>query len=279
MQRKNERHEDWLLQRFSAKGSEAAFAELVSRHLDFVYSVCRRQVGDPELAQDITQTVFLALAAKSGSLKPGTVLSGWLFQTALNACRNALRSETRRQHYEQKAAEEMEHGTSLTAGSMDGEMPQIEPVLDDALAQLSAADRNAVLLRYGDELSPEEVGAALGISAAAAQKRVSRALKRLRCNFAKTGTVLSVAAGATFFLSLYLTHFPALLLMRALLNPSGNWQPDVSHLLDGLRIALIMLSYAYAVSLCTERQTANVRRRLNGPASLARRVTVIPLSA
>jgi len=194
MQRENETREEWLLQRFSAKGSEAAFAELVSRHLDFVYSVCRRQVGDPELAQDITQTVFLLLAAKSSSLKPGTVLSGWLFQTALNACRNALRAEARRRHYEQKAAAEMEHSASLTAAGRNGEGPQIEPVLDDALAQLGAADRNALLLRYVEELSPEEMGVALGISAAAAQKRVSRALERLRRSFAQTGTVLSVAA-------------------------------------------------------------------------------------
>ena len=194
MQRENERHEDRLLQRFSAKGSEAAFAELVSRHLDFVYSVCRRQVGDPELAQDITQTVFLVLAAKSGSLKPGTALSGWLFQTAHNACRNALRTEARRRHYERKAAEEMESSTSYAAGSKDDERPQIELVLDDALAQLSAADRNAVLLRYVEEMSPEEMGVALGTSATAAQKRVSRALERLRRSFARTGTTLSVAA-------------------------------------------------------------------------------------
>ena len=185
--------EDWLLQRFSAKGSEAAFAELVRRHLDFVYSVCRRKVGDPELAQDITQTVFLLLAAKSGSLKPGTVLSGWLFQTAHHACQNALRTEARRRHYERKAAEEMEHSVPLAAG-INSEGPQWEPVLDDALAQLSAADRNAVLLRYVEELSPEEIGVALGISAAAAQKRVSRALERLRRRFAHAGTALSVAA-------------------------------------------------------------------------------------
>lgn len=185
--------EDRLLQRFCAKGSEAAFAELVRRHLDFVYSVCRRKVGDPELAQDITQTVFLLLAAKSGSLKPGTPLSGWLFQTAHHACQNALRSEARRRHYERKAAEEMQHA-ARSEGEMDGKWQQVEPVLDDVLAQLSAADRNAVLLRYAEELSPEEIGVALGISAAAAQKRVSRALERLRRSLAQTGAVLSAAA-------------------------------------------------------------------------------------
>ena len=210
--------EDQLLQRFSAKGSEAAepkakgseaaFAELVRRNLDFVYSVCRRKVGDRELAQDITQSVFLLLAAKADTLRPGTVLSGWLFQTAHLACRNALRTEARRQHYERQAmlewGREMEHaardGTSAplggglpSSGSVNAAWGQIEPALDDALAQLSPADRDAVLLRFVEELSPEEMAVALGISAAAAQKRVSRALERLRRGLQQTGAALSIA--------------------------------------------------------------------------------------
>ncbi len=210
--------EDQLLQRFSAKGSEAAgpkakgseaaFAELVRRNLDFVYSVCRRKVGDRELAEDITQSVFLLLAAKAGTLRPGTVLSGWLFQTAHLACRNALRAEARRQHYERQAmlewGREMEHaardGTSAplggglpSSGSVNAAWGQIEPALDDALAQMSPADRDAVLLRFVEELSPEEMAVALGISAAAAQKRVSRALERLRRGLQQTGAALSIA--------------------------------------------------------------------------------------
>jgi peptidoglycan/LPS O-acetylase OafA/YrhL len=68
-----------------------------------------------------------------------------------------------------------------------------------------------------------------------------------------------------FSYTLYLTHFPVLLLLRGLLDPQGNWQPDLLHLLGGLGIALLMLAYAYFVAEFTEARTASVRRRLLQP--------------
>jgi peptidoglycan/LPS O-acetylase OafA/YrhL len=67
---------------------------------------------------------------------------------------------------------------------------------------------------------------------------------------------------AGFSYTLYLTHFPALLLLRGLLNPHGNWQPDARHLAYGSAIAVAMLVYAYGVAELTEARTASVRRRL-----------------
>ena len=185
--------EDELLKRYAAKQSQAAFAELVRRYLDFVYSICRRKLGDDALAQDVTQTVFLLLAEKAGSLKPGTALSGWLFRVAHHACQNALRVEARRRHYERKAVQEMDQAAYVSGQ----QRPLIESDLDDALAKLSAPDRNAVLLRYVEEMSFEEMATALGISAAAAHKRVSRALERLRGHFGQAGATLTVAAVGT----------------------------------------------------------------------------------
>jgi peptidoglycan/LPS O-acetylase OafA/YrhL len=68
-----------------------------------------------------------------------------------------------------------------------------------------------------------------------------------------------------FSYTLYLTHFPALLLMRGLLDPQGNWQPDLRHLFYALGIALLILGYAYLVAEFTEARTAAVRRRLLQP--------------
>jgi peptidoglycan/LPS O-acetylase OafA/YrhL len=68
-----------------------------------------------------------------------------------------------------------------------------------------------------------------------------------------------------FSYTLYLTHFPVLLLLRGLLDPQGNWQPDLLHLLLALGIALLMLTYAYFVAQFTEARTASVRRRLLQP--------------
>jgi len=67
---------------------------------------------------------------------------------------------------------------------------------------------------------------------------------------------------AGFSYTLYLTHFPALLLLRGLLNPMGNWQPDPRHLLIALVIGLFIIFYAYCVAELTEARTATVRRRL-----------------
>jgi peptidoglycan/LPS O-acetylase OafA/YrhL len=67
---------------------------------------------------------------------------------------------------------------------------------------------------------------------------------------------------AGFSYTLYLTHFPVLLLLRGLLDPHGNWQPDLRHLLYGLAIALLMLGFAYLVAEFTEARTTVVRRRV-----------------
>jgi peptidoglycan/LPS O-acetylase OafA/YrhL len=75
--------------------------------------------------------------------------------------------------------------------------------------------------------------------------------------YAKTSRTL-----AAFSYTLYLTHFPLLLLFRGLLDPAGNWQPDVQHLLCGVALALAMLSFAYLVAQFTEARTAVVRNRV-----------------
>src|SRR5215472_3849466 len=95
-----------LLREFAENGSEAAFAELVKRHLNMVYSAALRRVGDPDEAKDVAQVVFLILARKAKSLSPRTVLTGWLYETTRFSSKKLLRSKIRREIREREASME-----------------------------------------------------------------------------------------------------------------------------------------------------------------------------
>ena len=184
-----------LLQAYARANSEAAFATLVSRHVNLVYSVAWRQTGDPQLAEDITQAVFLILARKAGSLGPPTILSGWLCRTARYASANALTMRRRREQREQEACMQ-----SLLNESEPGsdEWRRLAPLLDGALHQLGRKDHDAVVLRFFEGRTFKEVGAALGAGEDAAKMRVSRALEKLRKIFARQGvsSTSALIAGA-----------------------------------------------------------------------------------
>ena len=146
-------------------------------------------VHDAHLAEDVTQGTFVALARNAAQLTDRPVLSGWLHRTAQNLAANTVRSDVRRRAREQEAAAMNE----LLAAEPDATWEHIAPQLDAALGELSEADRDALLLRYFERKSAREMAQTLGTSEDAAQKRVSRAVDRLREFFAKRG----VAIGAS----------------------------------------------------------------------------------
>lgn len=171
-----------LLRNYVERESEEAFATLVTRHVNKVYSTALRHTRNPDQAEEITQAVFVILARKSATLSRHVVLSGWLYQTARLTALTAIRSEIRRIHREQEACMQMPSEESESEA-----WPQIRPLLDAALAGLNTADRHAIVLRYFDGKSMREVGAALGASEEAAKVRVSRAVEKLRVFFARRG--------------------------------------------------------------------------------------------
>ena len=169
-----------LLLEYAQTGGEGAFHEIVVRHADLVYSAALRQIESPDLARDITQNVFADLARKaaplSKTLTPESSLVGWLYRATTFESQNLRRTELRRASRERQAMQEFVHHPETTLS----EWELLRPCLDEAMAGLGESDREAVLLRFFKNQPLREVGLALGVSDDAAQKRISRALEKLR---------------------------------------------------------------------------------------------------
>lgn len=182
-----------LLRDYAASGSETAFAELVTRYVDLVYSAALRMMPDADLAKDVTQGVFMALAANAPRLVNHPVLSGWVYRAAQNIAAQTVRTDVRRRAREQEAAAINE----MLSAESDPAWKLIAPHLENALGELNEADRDAVLLRYFEKKSAREMADILGIGEGAAQKRVNRAVERLRELLGKRGVSVGAAGFVT----------------------------------------------------------------------------------
>lgn len=186
---------DWqLLQQWVEHRSETAFAQLVDRHIDFVHNCARRQVGDPSLAQDVTQAVFLLLSRKASSFGQTVILTSWLFRTTRFIATRAQRAEYRRLRLESSSAAMQPLLDDSSTSETEVRWSDLEPHLDTAIADLPGADRDAILLRFFERKPLRDVGLALGVSEEAAKKRVTRAVMKLREGLASRGLALSFLA-------------------------------------------------------------------------------------
>ncbi len=177
-----------LLQRFVRDGSAEAFETLTSRYLNLIYSAAMRVTGDAHLAEDVTQAVLVVLARKAPELRESTVLPAWLLTTTRLTALRAIRNVETRRRLERAAA-------MIKQGQRDNEgLPpwaEVAPLLDEAMAGLSAEDRAALAVRYFQSGCNADVARELNISPVAAEKRVMRAVDKLRQFFKKKGMGIS----------------------------------------------------------------------------------------
>jgi RNA polymerase sigma factor (sigma-70 family) len=184
-----------LLHAYLCGRDEDAFTTLVRRHWSLVFGIAFRGTGDQALAKDIAQAVFILFDRKCAVFSKNTVLAGWLFRTAMFTTRNAQKAEARRKERERYAATE-----PVEAGATPVQVWEVlSKDLDEGLANLSARDRNALILRFLQNRSFREVGETLGLNEHGARQRALRALERLRKFFRKRGIVYPVTAFAAAF--------------------------------------------------------------------------------
>lgn len=198
-----------LLRRFVDERAEGPFAELVRQHLNLVYSAALREMnGDGAMAEDVSQAVFTELAREAPRLVGHPSLAGWLYTAVRHLAANWRRADQHRRRREEEA-----HSMNqlLSEDSPNEAWQQVRPVLDDALHELNAADREAVVIRFMEDRPLREVGARLGLNENAARMRVDRALDKLRGQLARRG-ITSTASGLTAALAIgVLTPAPAAL--------------------------------------------------------------------
>jgi RNA polymerase sigma factor (sigma-70 family) len=186
-----------LLQQYATSGNEAAFAEVVNRHVNLVYAAAVRMLnGDAALAEEVTQAAFTEMARRAAMLATRESVAGWLHVTTRYLASHAIRTEQRRRAHEQEAS-------AMNEQNSPSNLPwsQVRPLIDEAVAHLLEHERNAVLLRFFEGKSHREVGEELGLTENAARMRVERAVEKMRRYFSQhgvntTGALLATTLGA-----------------------------------------------------------------------------------
>jgi RNA polymerase sigma factor (sigma-70 family) len=178
-------HDAALLRRYAEEHSESAFAELIQRNVDVVYSAALRVLNsDVHRAQDVTQQVFAELARQARRLVKHPALVGWLYTTTRQMALRVVRTEQRRKTREREATMMNE-----PSNATEPEWERMQPMIEEAMHELGERDRIAVLMRFFQGKPLRDVGAALGLNENAARMRVERALEKLRTHLAGKGVV------------------------------------------------------------------------------------------
>ena len=223
-----------LLDKYITERSDAAFAALLERHRNLVYSVCLRELGgDAAQAEDATQVVFLILARKAKLLRREVVLTGWLFRTA-----RLMGSEMRRRkrRLESRSIPLLEGTENLPVNASDVSWNEFDSRINDTLARLGEKDRVAVLMRYFDQMSFGEMASALGQNEDAVRHRVNRALEKMRrMLMSPGGAALPAAAFAALLAENAVQPAPA---HSALLTESASVHSEI----DGSSTSLYQIT-------------------------------------
>ena len=181
-----------LLKSYAEHHDSAAFAELVTRHGAMVYHVCFRVLANQHEAEDASQAAFMTLAGKASRIRVEGTVANWLHTVARQAALTLRRMRINRLQRESAAAEMLavERGEELGEPGREA----VLRILDEELAALSAAQREAVILRHLQGRSEKEAAAMVGCAANTLSRRAFNGISRLRLRLARRGCALGIPA-------------------------------------------------------------------------------------
>lgn len=231
-----------LLRRFQTKSDPLALELLIRRHGPLVHGVCRRFFFDPASAEDAFQATFLILVSKADSLRLRTTLVGWLHRVALRVCLKMRRQSIRSVRRERISA----RNEALPAH--DAAQVELRHILDEEVAKLPAAYRDAFLLCHSEGRSCDEAAGELGCAEGTVHSRLARARARLRVRLLRRGivpTVVFTAVTTAGNVEAAVIHRAAQIAMQFL---QGNAAPQaVAALTQGVLTSMFMSKLQYVV--------------------------------
>ncbi|HYW32479.1 MAG TPA: sigma-70 family RNA polymerase sigma factor [Gemmatimonas sp.] len=165
---------DAAIVRRAIEGDERAMRLLWNQHAPHVDAVVRRLAGDPDLAEDIAQEVWIQIFRALPSWRGDAKFSTWVHRVAINRALNALR-RTRR-------LASLETGIEEDSASVeqDGDRAMLAASIESAARKLSPGARTVFLLHDVEGYTHEEIAAELGITAGGSKSQLFKARAKLR---------------------------------------------------------------------------------------------------
>lgn len=177
--------EDKIVQR-ARRGDAAAFEQLVTAYRDRVYRLALRLCGSEADADEAAQDAFLAAWRGLPNFRGESRFSTWLYQLATHAAIDLLRREKR---HAAGDIDEVDTPDSAPSPQQQAERNEQRQAVRDAVLQLPPEQRQVVVLRFMEELSYEEIGAALHLPVGTVKSRLNRAKAALRENLSRRGNL------------------------------------------------------------------------------------------
>ena len=170
------------------RGDRKAFEELVNKYKQPVMNVIYRTLGDATEAEDLAQNVFVQVFKSAHRYRVSAKFSTWLFTIARNLCLNEIRRRSRHPaasldapHPEQEDQPLRQFEDAKTFSPPDSLLhEELERKIQQALADLPANQRIAILLCREEELSYEEIARVLGCSLSATKSLIHRGRETLK---------------------------------------------------------------------------------------------------